>query len=60
MPGKALVIIQTNEFKCEVCGKVERTREETTMYADPVVRPPRDGWGYDERDRLVCPECPKT
>jgi hypothetical protein len=53
------MIIQTNTFTCEKCNKVESTSVSTSIYDDPVVIPPREGWWYDEDDRLCCPECIK-
>ena len=50
-------VLQINIWKCESCGKLENTMVDTTPYSDPVVQLPREGWDYDWKDRLCCPEC---
>ena len=53
------MIIQTNTWICENCEKIESTSEETDMYSDPVVTPPKDrAWAIEpKKDMLFCPEC---
>lgn len=54
-------IIQINLWKCEICGKTSMTcDEEVSMYDDPVVEPPKEGWAYigeGKGEKLTCPEC---
>ena len=52
-------VLQINRFTCERCGLVEETEYESAMYSDPIIHPPRPGWGYYTtlNDEFVCPEC---
>lgn len=55
------MIIQTNTWICEKCGKIETTTEEVGMYDDPVVMPPKGdeetSWYINDEDKLVCIDC---
>lgn len=67
------MIIQTNTFICEICGRMESVTKEVGIYDDPVIIfpentrpvilcPENDKWGYryisdGGDDKLRCPEC---
>jgi hypothetical protein len=50
------MIIQTNTFICDDCGKIVSVSEKVRSYDDPVVSVP-DGWGFNKDDVLICREC---
>lgn len=50
------MILQTNVFVCEGCGRIVSISEEVEIYTDPVVNPPKD-WSLDDFDKLICDEC---
>jgi len=55
-------IVQTTTFTCQVCGHVEQTVEDVSLYSETIVMSPNGGWNFDyvEIDgveKFVCLKC---